>query len=162
MSESQFLEDRKQAFIDYLRALKRLKELGIINNKKDFTSQLGEWLVSELYQGKLAVSGKQKDWDLQIGEKNIQVKTHSKSKTTSRSNTDFKYSDDADIDILIIIVFDEEYKLKNIFEIPWETAKILKSKNTKDVVIRWKEIPESCRIDLNQKFPNNDLLKSFL
>jgi len=66
---SQIEKEKITAIGNFLIALKRLKELKIINSRKDFTSQLGEWLIAEMYGAELAVSGKQKDWDMRIGEK---------------------------------------------------------------------------------------------
>ena len=151
-----------QAFADYFKALKKLRDLKILKNKRDFTSQLGEWIVSEMYGADFSSNGKQKDWDLKFGEKRIQVKTHSKANTSKRSNTDFKYRDDAVIDIFVIVIFDEDYKLKNIYEIPWRIAQELKSQNTRDIVIRWSEIPENYRVDLSERFSKNQLLLSFI
>ncbi|RKS02841.1 hypothetical protein [Flavobacterium sp. 102] len=161
-SEMQLIQKRKQAFEDYFLAVKKLRDLNIIVNKKDFTSQLGEWLISEMYGATIATNGKQKDWDMKFEEKHIQVKSHSKAKTTTRSNTDFKYADNACIDLFVIVIFDEDYKLKNIYEIPWNIALELKTKNTKDPVIKWNEIPENCKINFREKLKNNELLSSFL
>jgi hypothetical protein len=151
----------KMAILDYLNALKKLKTLKIINNKRDFTSQLGEWLIAELYSGKIASNGKQKDWDLQINDKFIQVKSHSKATTTKRRETDFVYNDNAKVDFFIIIIFDENYKLENIYKIPWQEACRIKSK-TKNPVIRWKDVHNDYRIDFEKEFPNNKLLSTFL
>lgn len=50
------------ALNDYLTSLQKLQELGVTTNKKDFTSQIGEWFVSELFDGQRAESGVQKCW----------------------------------------------------------------------------------------------------
>ncbi|WP_282111451.1 hypothetical protein [Maribacter stanieri] len=107
--------DLIEAFID---AWKKLKKEKIISNQKDFTSQIAEWLIAELYNGQLAENGKQKDWDLIVDNIKYQVKGHAKSKTSKRRDTDFNYSIESDMDIFIIVVFDEEFKLKNIFKVP--------------------------------------------
>ncbi|MBK6834264.1 MAG: hypothetical protein IPG89_08335 [Bacteroidetes bacterium] len=155
-------EEKIEAIQNFLSASRKLKELGIINNKRDFTSQLGEWLISEMYGATLADNGKQQDWDMQLDGKFIQVKTHSKANTTSRSETDFKYSDNAKIDVFIIVVFTEDYILKEIFEIPWKLAIQLKTKDTKTPVITWSKIPKDCRINLEEKFESNKLLRFFI
>ena len=56
-----------RALRNYINSLKELGELGIATSKKDFTSQIGEWFVSELYDGHRAESANQKDWDIKIG-----------------------------------------------------------------------------------------------
>lgn len=53
----------------FSESFRNLKSVGIIRNKKDFTCQLGEWLVSEIYDGVYAESSIQKDWDIRIGVK---------------------------------------------------------------------------------------------
>ena len=115
-----------------------------------------------MYNAELAENGKQKDWDMKFGQTKIQVKTHSKAKTTTRANTDFKYDENALIDIFIIVVLNDEYKIKTIYEIPWKVAISLKTIHTKDPVITWSQIPKKYIVDLNKKIGDNDLLKSFL
>lgn len=155
-------KEKKKAIEDFLLCLRKLNELKIFNSRRDFTSQLGEWLIAEMYDAELAESGKQKDWDMKVGQTKIQVKTHSKAKTTNRANTDFKYDENADIDIFIIVVFTDEYKIKTIYELPWKVAVGLKTKHTKDPVITWSQIPNQYIVDLNKKIGENNLLRTFL
>jgi uncharacterized protein YabE (DUF348 family) len=155
-------KQKKQVIENFLLCLQKLNELEIFNSRRDFTSQIGEWLIAKMYGAELAESGKQKDWDMKVGQTKIQVKTHSKAKTTKRANTDFKYDENADINIFIIVVFTDEYKIKTIYELPWEVALKLKTTHTKDPVITWSQIPKQYIVDLNQKTRDNDLLRSFL
>jgi hypothetical protein len=152
--------NKKEAILQYLNALRNLKDLKIIKNQKDFTSQLGEWLIAELYNGEIAINGKQKDWDIKKNDKHYQVKSHAKSKTTTRSNTDFKYNDNADIDFFIIVIFSDAYKLIDIYEIPFRDALTLKTIENKYPVIRWKDAKDHI-IDYKRKFRNNPLLNIF-
>lgn len=39
------IQDLNTAIHEYFKSFNRLKELGVVTNKKDFTSQIGEWLV---------------------------------------------------------------------------------------------------------------------
>jgi hypothetical protein len=137
--------------------------LKILNSQKDFTSQIGEWLIAEMYGATLAKSGKNKDWDMISKKtKKIQVKAHSKAKTTKRANTDFKYTEESDIDIFIIVIFSTNYKIKTIYEIPFNIALQLKTKHAKYPSINWSEIPSEYIVDVNEKIGNNKLLRSFL
>ena len=52
------------ALANYFVALQELRSLGVLPNSKDFTSQLGEWIVEEMFQGKRAENGIQKYWDV--------------------------------------------------------------------------------------------------
>jgi hypothetical protein len=45
---------------DYLSTLRKVRQLNIALNSKDFTSQLGEWLTDQIFDGKRAESGIQK------------------------------------------------------------------------------------------------------
>jgi len=125
----------QKALNDYLTSFKLLQDLGVTTNKKDFTSQIGEWFVSELFDGQRATSGVQKDWDLKIGDKFIQVKTHSKAPTTTARWTAIKYDEKANIDELITVIFSADYKLREFYRTPWKEAlKIIKRKKNRDVI----------------------------
>jgi hypothetical protein len=151
---------KSNAILQYLEALKNLKDLNIIKNQKDFTSQLGEWLIAELYNGEIAINGKQAYWDIKKDGKHYQVKSHAKSKTTNRSNTDFRYDENAEIDFFIIVIFSDVYKLTAIYEIPFCEALKLKTIENKDPVIRWKDAKDYI-IDYKSKFSNNRVLDIF-
>ena len=81
------LTEIKNAILDYLSALRKMRQLNITPNSKDFTSQLGEWLVEQIYEGKRAESGIQKCWDVIVGNKKIQVKTHAKANINNEDRT---------------------------------------------------------------------------
>ena len=127
----------KIAFNNYFEALKSLKRLGVVPNSKDFTSQLGEWLVTTLFDGEKAISGIQKDWDINVNGKLFQVKTHAKATTTSARWTSIKYRPNAIIDELVIIVFSAEYKLKEYYSVPWPDALGHIRQNESGHVIYW-------------------------
>jgi hypothetical protein len=154
--------ERKYALENYFKSLKKLEELGICQNRRDFTSQLGEWLICELYNGKLAQNGKNPDWDMTVGTQKIQVKAHSKAKTTKREDTDFLYDESSDIDRFVIVVFNIDYKIKNIYNLPMKVALDLKSRDTKTPVIRWSQIPKEYTVDFGKIIGNNELLSMFL
>ncbi|RYX98708.1 hypothetical protein EON78_04910 [bacterium] len=122
---------------NYFGALKDLKDAGITSNKKDFTSQIGEWFVSELYGGVKATNSIQKDWDIMLGEKKIQVKTHAKSITNFNRKTPIKFNNEAKIDELIIIIFTEDYNLKEFYKVPWLDALPLIKRNKGADIIHW-------------------------
>ena len=58
--------------------LNKLRDEGVLLNKKDFTCQIGEWLAETISDGKRATNGIQKGWDVEIKGKFIQVKAHAK------------------------------------------------------------------------------------
>jgi hypothetical protein len=60
-----------------VNAMKALRDGGVATNKTDLTCQISEWLVKEIYGGILAPNSINKDWDILVGEKRIQVKASS-------------------------------------------------------------------------------------
>lgn len=133
-------EKLKVAFENYFNALYTLKDLGVTQNKKDFTSQLGEWLVETLYDGKRAESGIQKYWDIDSSIGKIQVKTHAKSNKTTARWSALKYDMDSEVDFVIIIVFSEDYKLNEFYKIPWTNCLDLIRRNKDRDVLMWNHL----------------------
>lgn len=152
--------EEKKAFRDYLASWEKLKKLNVITNKKDFTSQIGEWFVAELYRGQRAASAVQKYWDIRIRGKNIQVKTHAKADGNSSRWTPVKYEEAAPIDELIIVVFTSDYKLKEFYRIAWRDVLKLRIQNKNRIVIRWDHIKDF-RIPI-EKLPNQELVSLFM
>lgn len=136
------INDLKTALHNYFQSLNRLKELGVVTNKKDFTSQIGEWLVEEIYCGKRAESGIQKYWDIESNIGKIQVKTHSKSKTTTARWSAIKYDVDAEVDFVVIVVFSEYYRLNDFYHVPWKDCLNLIRRNKDRDVLMWDHIKE--------------------
>lgn len=155
------MEEISKAILDYVNALNELKRLNVIKNQKDFTSQLGEWIASIIYGGNLASSGKQEDWDLEVNDTKYQIKTHAKSYSTKRENTDFKYSKGSKIDYIVIIVFDENYKIKKIYKVPFNLAHELVNKDRKELVIKWKDLEENYSEDIDEILLKNKILTIF-
>ncbi|OYU82544.1 MAG: hypothetical protein CFE24_15065 [Flavobacterium sp. BFFFF2] len=140
-------------------SLDELKNHKVIQNKKDFTSQIGEWFVSELYGGTRAQSGIQKDWDIIVSESYIQVKTHSKAITTKARWSVIKKNYDAKINVLIIVVFTENYKLREFYKLPWEDAyRLITSQKSRDV-IHWDHL-NKYKINI-EELPNQSVVSLF-
>jgi hypothetical protein len=136
------LTEIKNAILDYLSALRKMRQLNITPNSKDFTSQLGEWLVEQIYEGKRAESGIQKCWDVIVGNKKIQVKTHAKANKNNARWSYIKFNINADIDELIIIVFTPDYKLKEFLKVDWKNAlPLIKTEKDGDKIY-WNHLKE--------------------
>lgn len=147
------------AIKEYLICLSSLQNLGIMPLKKDFTSQIGEWFVAELYGGSKAVSATQKDWDIKLNRTYIQVKTHSKSIGNSARWTAIKHNEGANINFLITVVFTPDYKLKEFYRTPWKDAlKLIKRGNGRDI-ISWDD-QKKFRVDLDN-LPNQKVVSLF-
>lgn len=145
----------------YLDSLEELKKLGVLKNQKDFTSQVGEWISSIIYRGELAKCGKQVDWDLKSDNILFQIKTHAKSTTSKRRDTGFKYNAASKIDYLVIIVFNQNYKLENIFKISLKEALNFVNKSNIDSVIKWSDLKTKYSENLEEIYKNNEILKIF-
>ena len=116
------IETKSKALDSFFQAMKALRDEEILINKKDFTCQIGEWLVEMLYDGKRATSGIQKGWDIDVKGKHIQVKAHAKAETNNAKFSAVDKNSTERIDELIIIVFTFDYKLKEFYKAPWNFA----------------------------------------
>lgn len=144
----------------YIRNLEKLKSDGIIRNKKDFTSQVGEWFVAELYDGTFAERSIQKDWDIRIGKDYfIQVKAHAKAIGNPNRWTGIKYSSKANINELIIIIFTHDYKLKEFYRVPWIEAQTRITEDKSRRLIRWNRLKEF-KVDI-MTLPKQELVQLF-
>jgi hypothetical protein len=125
-----------------------LKEFGLLRNQKDITGQLGEWLASEILSAKISSNGIEKDWDLckEEGGKPVyyQVKAHAKSDSTNARWTRFEYSSNAQIDYLIVVVFSQDYALREFYKVPFQEAIELR---TDGFVLNWSKISTSNEIE---------------
>jgi hypothetical protein len=147
----------QQAFQNYFSSLNALKVLKVVNNQRDFTCNLGEWLVEIIYNGKRSKIGNQKYWDIETPIGKIQVKTHAKSNNTKARWSKIKYDPNADVDFVVIIVFNEHFKLKEFYQISWsECMKMIKGTNT----LQWNKIKEfKQEID---KLPKPEIINMFI
>jgi len=129
----------------FFQSMKALRDEGILINKKDFTCQIGEWLVEMLYDGKRATSGIQKGWDVDVKGKHIQVKAHAKAETNPAKFSAVDKDSTERIDELIIVIFSFDYKLKAFYKVPWEIAypkiKLRGKKNPRNE-ITWSSLKE--------------------
>ena len=148
-----------KAIKTYLNALAILRELRIAPNSKDFTSQIGEWLVEQMYDGERSLVGNEKFWDIKVGETKIQVKTHAKAQSTSARWSPIKYNPVANVDKLIIIVFSHDYKLKEFYSINWQEAlPLIKREKNRDVIY-WNHI-ENYQVVIDE-LPKQHLISIF-
>lgn len=116
------LKNKEKALKAFLKAMKTLRDEGILINKKDFTCQIGEWLVEMIYGGNRAKSGIQKGWDVDVKGKHIQVKAHAKAEGNNNRWTKVDKDSTERIDELIVVVFTHDYKLKEFYQVPWKDA----------------------------------------
>lgn len=157
------VSDIEIALKTMMKAMSDLRMFNVLTNQKDFTCQLGEWLVSMLYGGQRAINGIQKDWDIKVGDKYVQVKTHAKADTTTAKWSKIDYKPDAQIDELIIVVFTNNYKLKSFYKIPWHVAHKRKGKTRKgdeSNVINWNQIKDY-EIKINN-LPRQEIITLFI
>jgi hypothetical protein len=145
-----FIETQTQdALISYFKAYERLKKLGVILNQKDFTSQIGEWLVEVLYEGKRAKSGIQRDFDVETENDFIQVKTHAKASTTKARYSRLKMDIDSLATRVVIVVFTQEYKIMEIYDVPKKDCLCLLRNEKDGSILYWNDLKEY-EVTLNQ------------
>ncbi|UPT68440.1 MAG: hypothetical protein M0D57_07345 [Sphingobacteriales bacterium JAD_PAG50586_3] len=156
---SEYLEIAS-ALKNHFDSIQELKRLNIATNKKDFTSQIGEWLIAEIYGGTRAKSSIQKDWDIEHNGNYIQVKTHSKSEDNKNRWTAIKSAEGANITTLITIIFTHNYKLREIYSVPWTEALLLIKQHKGRNIIYWDHQKKyQLKID---ELPNQELISIFL
>lgn len=156
-----------EALTHFFAAMDGLRNMGILTNQKDFTGQLGEWLIEVIFDGKRAKSGVQEGWDVDISGHRIQVKAHAKNDTNTTSWTPLANPAIGIADELIIVVFSKAYKLKAFYRIPWEQAvqiaRTTVSKKNGNAVkhkIHWKDIARYSQ-DIGT-LPKQDVISFFL
>ncbi|MCK9291498.1 MAG: hypothetical protein WCR58_12005 [Bacteroidales bacterium] len=157
------LKDKEQTLKNFFNAMKELREQGILINNKDFTSQIGEWLVEMIFEGKRADSGIQKGWDIDVKGKHIQVKTHAKAETNKSRFSVVNKESAEEIDELIIVVFTSDYKLKSFYKVPWGVASpliILRGKKSQKNIINWSSI-KKYKIAI-EELPHQEIVSLFL
>jgi hypothetical protein len=129
-----------EIFSRFIDSYNGLKEHHVLRNQKDITGQLGEWVASVLYNASIAANGINQVWDLvdALGIK-YQVKSHAKSPTTAARWTKIDYPGDAPINFIIIVVFDPNYRLQELYKIPFhETLRL----RTGSFILNWSQVNE--------------------
>jgi len=130
----------ERAIKDYIRVKREFAELNIATTERSLISEVGEWFVEAIFDGKRADNKVQADWDVMVDNKKIQVKTHAKALSNKAARTTIKYAKDAQIDEVIIIVFSPSLKLRHFYIIPWELLyKKIKQVGGKSQVY-WKDL----------------------
>ena len=155
-------KNKELALKNFFDAMKILRDENILINKKDFTCQIGEWLIEMIYDAKRSTNGIQKGWDIEKNGEFIQVKTHAKSDGNNARWTKVDKHFDVQIDTLIIVVFTQDYKLKEFYKIPWDkaVAKIkLRGKISPRNELNWSAVKDY-KIELD-KLPNQKVLQLF-
>jgi hypothetical protein len=156
------MDTRIKAIQDYLAAEKKLRDETVLVNRHSFTSQIGEWLVETIYDGKRASSGIQAGWDVQADGKNIQVKTHAKAINNNSNFTAISSSSKVHIDELIILNFSPEFKLLEFYRLSWEEAKKhikFSGKKVPREELNWSAIKQH-RVDL-YSLPHQEVVSFF-
>jgi len=155
------LEEIRKNIDLYLTSCEKLKSLGVITNRRDFTSQIGEWFISKTIKGKISSNGIQKDWDVIINDSKIQVKSHSKASTTSARWSSVKnYNENSEIDYFAILVFDVSYKIQEFYFLSWHNALNFIRVQKHDRIINWSDLNEF-KVDL-ENLKDSFLIKMFL
>ncbi len=125
-------------FTSFIESYNALKEVGILRNQKDITGQLGEWVASVIFDANISANGINQFWDLENADGiKFQVKSHAKSLTTNARWTPIEYSTDAIINYIVIVVFDPNYKLLELYKIPFNEAL---ARRTDRNILNWSQV----------------------
>ncbi len=110
------------AFAAIAKAIEELKKLGVFRSRKG-VPDFSEWLVAQIYRGRLATSKTQKGWDVQTDQEKIQVKVH--FKPDDPANRWSYVSVRHPFDSLVLIVLSDSFKVLEFYKAP-KDALILK------------------------------------
>jgi len=124
------------ALQNLVAAMAVLRQSKVLNSKKDLNGEFGEWFVKTMFEGEYAPIN-QRYWDIKIGDKKIQVKTHAKGSANNNRFSRAKFHDTDETDELITIVFTYDYKLKHVYCNPWSAAREMIRRNKGGDVIYW-------------------------
>jgi len=149
------LDEMSELFISFIESYNALKEIGILRNQKDITGQLGEWVASVIFDANIAINGINQFWDLEDSLGNTyQVKSHAKAITTNAKWTRIEYRTDAPINFIVIVVFDPNYKLQEIYKIPFQEAL---NHRTSGYVLNWSRVNQFRIENLNERLQQKNL-----
>ena len=142
-------------FTSFIETYNALKEVGILRNQKDITGQLGEWVASVIFDANIATNGINQFWDLEDAEGiKFQVKSHAKALTTNARWTPIDYPKDALINYIVIVVFDPNYKLRELYKIPFNEAL---ARRTDRNILNWSQVVNFRLENLNDLLQENNL-----
>lgn len=116
-------------------------------------------MVKEIFNGKPALNSINKDWDVLANDRHIQVKGHAKNSSNANRFTRIHYHESAVIDELVIIVFSENYIVKEFYILPWDEAIPLIKHNQGGSILSWNRII-AYKQDLDS-LPNQEVIKLF-
>lgn len=142
-------------FLSFIESYSGLKEHGILRNQKDITGQLGEWIASILFDADIATNGINQYWDLEDaqGDK-YQVKSHAKAHTTNARWSKIDYPANAPINFIVIVVFDPNYKLLELYKIPFQEAL---NRCTTRYILNWSQVNQYRFDNLRELLQENNL-----
>lgn len=135
-----------------------LKQMGVLRTEK-FITDLGEWLVAELFCGTRANNPNQEDWDVIAPCGKIQVKTHAKSKDNNNRWSSVR-TPLGGFDYLVIIVFSECYCIKEFYKVPIKEAQNVVKTSGPDSRIHW-DVLSNWKLSRSSFHAKEDLLRFF-
>ena len=127
-----------EIFSRFINSYNELKEYRVLRNQKDITGQLGEWVASVLYNAGIAANGINQFWDLEDAQGiKYQVKSHAKAPTTTARWSKIDYPEGAPINFIIIVVFDPNYRLQELYKVPFHEVIRLR---TGSFILNWSQV----------------------
>jgi hypothetical protein len=148
---------QRQAIDGIIAGKQALRDLGVIRSER-MIGEIGEWFVELLLGGSRAESTPQSGYDIVLGQKRIQVKTHAKGDNNNARWTAYHYPRGA-FDELIIVVFTKELFLKEFYRLPKTAAYEDVDRTKKQHVVKWDHLKQY-QVAL-EDLPNQPLVNAF-
>src|SRR5438046_2053324 len=116
------LEEVCELLQEIFEAEQRLRDLGVLRSNKSIDSVWGEFVTAETEGGKLASSGSQRDWDVQVGSVKIQVKTDRKDIGNKWRGEFWIYKSTVDrlapTDFVVFIRLGQDRSIERYYKVP--------------------------------------------
>jgi hypothetical protein len=87
------------------------------------------------------------------------VKTHAKASSNNNLWSSIKYDVDSNVDYVVIVVFSEDFKLREFYRVPWINCLDLIRRNKDRDVLMWHHLKDY-KIEIDQ-LPKQDIVSLF-
>lgn len=148
-----------EAINNYSESLKELHFTGVFRSNR-YTGDLGEWYVKQLYDGDLAPSPTQKDWDITLkNDEKLQVKTQ----TYDENNRWNYFTKDASLfDRFILVILTENVIIRDLYDVPSDIFKSsLHIGKERKPIYKWDDF-KNWRVDDPSILPGYEKVKNFI
>lgn len=127
-----------QALAEIQNGMEKLRRLRVIRSQK-VVGDLGEWVVAQVFDGELATSKGNRNWDILAEGERIQVKAHAKAPDNSTRWTGFPKAPRG-YDAMVVVVFSPAFRVLELYKVPAEdVGRLLRTSGNK-LRLHWDDL----------------------